>query len=428
MHGALVDLDVAAHASNGGGVSEPPVPREKGSDRASSADSDGASFPANERLRVLFEHMSEAFLALDSSGRVLECNARAVALLDVEPERLRGQEPWGAVPELVGRTLHERLLAALENRQPSRFLASLPPRTWLEVSVVPVRDELWVFASDITQREEAQAQVAQAEERFRLMGERFQVALDSAQMAVWETNLVTGQVFRSEGHDRLYGYPEPLPEWTHEKFMASLHPEDRPSVEAQVSLIYRQGREGLHLHLPHPMAGWLLALAHQPRARAARCGGAAPGGARRHPRHHPVEGGGAGAAGGCAHSRRLPVARQSRAQGAALRPVAADAVPAAPGGFGCHHAAVRPQGAVAAGVHGSHAAAAGRAAGQPAGRQPHPARQAGLPLRHRGPVRGGVRAGGAHRGPGAAWRAWSSPRISTRRWWGASIGCGSSRY
>jgi PAS domain S-box-containing protein len=196
------------------------------------------SMPFEERLSLLLEHMAEAFLALDARGRVLQCNARAAELLGVTPEALQGQEPWKAVPALAGRPLHERLLAALDSRQPARFLASVPPRTWLEVLVRPVRDELWVLATDISQRDELQSQMEQTEARFRQMGERFQVALDAAQMAVWETNMTTGKVFRSEGHDRLYGYPEPLPEWTHEMFMASLHPEDKPSVEAQVAGIF----------------------------------------------------------------------------------------------------------------------------------------------------------------------------------------------
>lgn len=219
-------------------VSAPSVSRVPGGDLAPSSTPDTPAFPADERLRLLLEHMSEAFLSLDAKGRVLECNARAVAVLGVSAERLRGQELWAAVPAIVGRTLHERLLAALESRKPSRFLAALPPRTWLEVSVNPVRDELWVLATDITQREEAQALVEHTEKRFQLLGERFQVALDSAQMAVWETNLMTGQVFRSEGHDRLYGFAEPQAEWTHERFLASLHPEDRPEVAAQVSVIF----------------------------------------------------------------------------------------------------------------------------------------------------------------------------------------------
>ncbi|MFY0573158.1 PAS domain-containing protein [Cystobacter fuscus] len=142
---------------------------------------------------------------------MLRCNTRAAALLGVEAERLRGQEPWTAAPGLMGRTLHERLVAALESRQPARFLASLPPRTWLEVSVVPVSGELWVLATDITQREEAQALVEQTEKRFRLLGERFQVALDSAQMAVWETNLATGRSSAPRGMIGSTATPSPCP-------------------------------------------------------------------------------------------------------------------------------------------------------------------------------------------------------------------------
>ncbi|MET0402979.1 MAG: ATP-binding protein [Cystobacter sp.] len=221
-------------------MSAPLASRAPGTHPAPDSASDNSQPPPDERFGLLLEHMAEAFLSLDERGRVLRCNTRAAALLGVEPERLTGQEPWAAVPELMGRTLHERLAAALESRKPARFLASLPPRTWLEVSVVPVGTELWVLATDITQREEAQALVEQTEKRFRLLGERFQVALDSAQMAVFETNLATGQVFRSEGHDQLYGYSEMLPAWSHERFLAALHPEDRPGVEAQVSTVLSQ--------------------------------------------------------------------------------------------------------------------------------------------------------------------------------------------
>jgi PAS domain S-box-containing protein len=219
-------------------VSAPLVSRAPGSHPAPASESDGSTLSAEQRLSLLLEHMAEAFLALDERGRVLRCNARAAALLGVEVAQLVGREPWVAAPSLLGRTLHERLAQALESPKAARFLASLPPRIWLEVSVVPAPGELWVLASDITQREEAQELVEQTEKRFRLLGERFQVALDSAQMAVWETNLATGQVFRSEGHDGLYGFAEPQAVWTHEMFLNALHPEDRPEVEAQVALIF----------------------------------------------------------------------------------------------------------------------------------------------------------------------------------------------
>ncbi len=203
---------------------------------AHAADEAGLSDEA--RLCVLQEMMGEAFFTLDPRGCVRELNARAAALLGLPAEQVRGQEPWLAQPELAGTVLHERLMVALTARQGGRFLAELPSRTWLEVTVRVVGDETWVLAADITQRQLAENEVARTEERFRQLGERFQVALDSAQMAVWETNLVTGQVFRSEAHDRLYGYTQPQAEWTHEKFLASIHPDDRAEVEAQVASIF----------------------------------------------------------------------------------------------------------------------------------------------------------------------------------------------
>ncbi len=201
---------------------------------------DQAALSAEARLCVLQEMMGEAFFTLDAQGRVRELNARAAALLGLPAEQVRGQEPWLARPELTGTVLHERLMAALTAREGGRFLAELPSRTWLEVTVRAVGDETWVLAADITQRQHAESEATRIEERFRQMGERFQVALDSAQMAVWETNLVTGQVFRSEAHDRLYGYAQPQAVWTHEMFLASIHPDDRAEVEAQVATLSTQ--------------------------------------------------------------------------------------------------------------------------------------------------------------------------------------------
>jgi PAS domain S-box-containing protein len=222
-------------------VSGSPVgpPSERPSLPAAAADEAGLSPEA--RLHVLRDMMEEVFFTLDAHGRIRELNTRAATTLGLPAEQLLGHEPWRAVPELAGTVLHERLMVALTTREGGRFLAELPSRTWLDVHVRTVGDETWVLATDITRRQQAENEVARTEERFRQLGERFQVALDSAQMAVWETNLATGQVFRSEAHDRLYGYAQPQAEWTHERFLAAVHPDDRPEVEAQVSGIFTGG-------------------------------------------------------------------------------------------------------------------------------------------------------------------------------------------
>ncbi|MBZ4418382.1 PAS domain-containing sensor histidine kinase [Myxococcus sp. RHSTA-1-4] len=251
------DGETSRAARNPRACSEPaPLP-------AAAADEAGLSPEA--RLYVLREMMDEAFFTLDAHGCIRELNTHAAALLGQPAERLLGREPWRAWPELAGTVLHERLMAALTLREGGRFLAELPSRLWLEVKVRAVGDETWVLAADITQRQHAEHAVSRTEERFRQLGERFQVALDSAQMAVWETNLATGQVFRSEGHDRLYGYAQPLEEWTHERFLASIHPEDRPGVEAQVAAIFSGEVDSyastFRVHWPDGSWHWLISRA-----------------------------------------------------------------------------------------------------------------------------------------------------------------------
>ncbi|NTU58804.1 MAG: PAS domain-containing protein [Chlorobiaceae bacterium] len=55
-------------------------------------------------------------------------------------------------------------------------------------------------------------------------------ALQSAQVAVWEQNLLDGTVSRTHEHDRLFGYDSQLPDWTFETFMEHIHEEDRAGI------------------------------------------------------------------------------------------------------------------------------------------------------------------------------------------------------
>jgi PAS domain S-box-containing protein len=69
--------------------------------------------------------------------------------------------------------------------------------------------------------------------------DRFEAALEAGGMAVWEVDLATGQVHRSEAHDRLYGYPAMQPEWTLEALQRALHPEERERVQQQLTVMLR---------------------------------------------------------------------------------------------------------------------------------------------------------------------------------------------
>ncbi len=69
-----------------------------------------------------------------------------------------------------------------------------------------------------------------AEDALRISGERLCFALETIRTGAWDLDLATHTAFRSIEHDRIFGYPELLPEWTYEKFLEHVLPEDRAAV------------------------------------------------------------------------------------------------------------------------------------------------------------------------------------------------------
>jgi PAS domain S-box-containing protein/putative nucleotidyltransferase with HDIG domain len=54
--------------------------------------------------------------------------------------------------------------------------------------------------------------------------------LDVSHIGAWELDPSTHLVRRSPNHDRIFGYPSPLPTWTQETFLEHVLPEDREQV------------------------------------------------------------------------------------------------------------------------------------------------------------------------------------------------------
>ncbi len=80
--------------------------------------------------------------------------------------------------------------------------------------------------------------LAAAVDRLRVIGEvrdgeaRLHLALDAAEMGSWDLDLMNGSVRRSAWHDRIFGYPDPTPEWNLATFLDHVLAEDRPTAQA----------------------------------------------------------------------------------------------------------------------------------------------------------------------------------------------------
>ncbi|GAB3794961.1 hypothetical protein GCM10028819_10200 [Spirosoma humi] len=80
---------------------------------------------------------------------------------------------------------------------------------------------------DITRRKQAEEALARLEQRNRL-------AIEAAELATWEWDLVSDQVYWNEQHFRLLGMgiePNPLPA---QAFLSHLHPDDAESIQDQL--------------------------------------------------------------------------------------------------------------------------------------------------------------------------------------------------
>ena len=75
------------------------------------------------------------------------------------------------------------------------------------------------FIRDITERTQAETNLADSEERLRL-------ATDQAGVAVWEYDFSTNTMARSGNHDKLYGL-DWQEKWDINTFLAATHPDDR---------------------------------------------------------------------------------------------------------------------------------------------------------------------------------------------------------
>jgi PAS domain-containing protein len=71
--------------------------------------------------------------------------------------------------------------------------------------------------------------------------ESLAIALDAAQLGMWDADLIGGVSRRSARHDEIFGYPDPPPEWGRETLLARVTAEDRAVVALSLDAAMKTG-------------------------------------------------------------------------------------------------------------------------------------------------------------------------------------------
>lgn len=193
---------------------------------------------SEERSRLMVSEVKDyAILMLDPKGYVASWNAGAERIKGYRPEEILGRHFSAFFPPedvKAGSPANELRIAASRGRfeEEGWRVRKDGSRFWASVVVTALHDErnrLRGFAKvtcDITERKKAEEALKHSESRLTL-------ALESAQMGVWEIDLKSGKIARSLRNDQIFGYDSLQSDWTQNILLSHVIPEDKEMVKAK---------------------------------------------------------------------------------------------------------------------------------------------------------------------------------------------------
>ncbi len=183
----------------------------------------------SDYFKWVFEHAPVAIAVLDANDIWLDANPAMCEMLRMRKEDLIGSDYKAWTPD---EALEERDQARVEFERTGtlrgKFILYRSPVDLVHMDLhAAILDggKRLVMASDITDREEARAELARTRERLLL-------ALSAGEVATWFWDVVNGKIYGDENLALFYNVgPEDIHGGPPEKYIASFHPEDSERVQ-----------------------------------------------------------------------------------------------------------------------------------------------------------------------------------------------------
>lgn len=121
----------------------------------------------------LLETMTDGFVMLDRDWRYVYVNQQAGKVLNRDPQMLLGKIVWEEFPEAIGQAYYQACQRVMNERTALRLeYFEDPPGRWFENRIFPSEDGISIYFHEITERKQAERQIALANQRLQALSVR----------------------------------------------------------------------------------------------------------------------------------------------------------------------------------------------------------------------------------------------------------------
>ncbi|QAU12057.1 PAS domain S-box protein [Halorubrum sp. BOL3-1] len=155
---------------------------------------------SERRIAEHLDRVSDAFCEVDEDWRVTQLNERAADMTGFDADDIVGERIWDAFPGTAGTDGEATLREATETGEPVRFEEHVDRvDADLVVNAYPTDDGMSLYVQDVTERRER-------ERELRELSERLQLAVEGADVGVWDWNVQTDELRFDERWAAMLGY------------------------------------------------------------------------------------------------------------------------------------------------------------------------------------------------------------------------------
>jgi PAS domain S-box-containing protein len=187
---------------------------------ADAVDGAVAGARGDRRMRAHLDRISDAFCEVDGDWRVTYLNDRAEALIDLDADELVGERIWDLFPGTADTEGEAALREAAASGEPVRFEQHVDRLgADLVVNAYPTGRGVALYFRDVTEKR-------RRERELREVSERLQLAVEGADVGVWDWNVQTDEVRFDERWASMLGHDPDELAFELSSWEERVHPDD----------------------------------------------------------------------------------------------------------------------------------------------------------------------------------------------------------